>query len=154
MDTIGIVFLASIPLAVVPSWKFLSDSIVDNREFLIAMTILFSLTGWVAILVWIAWLFERKRTVRELLEFHFSEANEMERKYKELQLKKDFGMNNEDAFIKSVKYMELMHGEWWFLRGPRSETEDRFKADQIRWRMEEYLSEKTAGRFPDRSIVM
>lgn len=153
MDTIGIVFLAGIPLAVVPSWKFLSDSVVD-REFLIAMTILFSLTGWVAILIWIAGLFEKRRMVRELLTFRFSEANEMERKYKELQLKEDFGMNNEDAFIKSVKHMELTHGEWWFLRGPRSETEDRFKADQIRWRMEEYLSEKTAGRFPDRSPVM
>lgn len=143
MNTIDIVFLSGIPLAIIPSWLLMrNENFEDMPSLKYMLTFLMSLSGWFAIIIAIFCFFEKHKQIRELMTVHFSEAREMARKYKELQLKKDFKMPEDEAFIKSVKYMELMYGDWWFSRGNFSEIEDKFKADQIKWKMEEYLSEK------------
>lgn len=145
MNTIDIVFLSGIPLAIIPSWLLMRNENFDDIPSLKYMlTFLLSLSGWFVIIIAIFCFFEKQKQIRELMTIHFSEAREMARRFKELQLKEDFKMPEDEAFIKSVKYMELMYGDWWFSRGTSSENEDKFKADQIKWKIEEYLSKKEA----------
>lgn len=81
--------------------------------------------------------FDKKKRIKELFKIKISERRKLERQYEELRFLYEKNLSPQEAYCKSIEYMEHIYGPmWWF---GENDNYDKAEADKISCKIEEYL---------------